>query len=323
MFLKKITLTNFKAYSSLVYSCNDNFNIIIGENNVGKSTLYDAMLLWKLAYTKLIQSNNKDFYKKTSYNSMNINFTQFLIFRLIDANDLFNNPKKPAYIELTIVDNDGNEYNLEIRLNTPEIKNSYVRFTNADKLEEFNRFSTYCKSSNIKLHDAIQIQLTKPITTVLKEEPFLNKAQIQKKTYLGFSLETLRNKILSTIDNRKFDYLESKLNDILGGHYKIKFKNSNRDDEEFINITIEKDNKEVDLLLVGSGVLHVLEIFSTLYICNKDNINTVSLLLLDEPDSHIHADIQAKLIDKLKLETNIQTFIITHNDRLIEKAEEG
>ena len=47
MYLKKITLTNFKTYKKLEYNCNNKFNIIIGENNIGKSTLYDALLLYE------------------------------------------------------------------------------------------------------------------------------------------------------------------------------------------------------------------------------------------------------------------------------------
>ena len=117
--------------------------------------------------------------------------------------------------------------------------------------------------------------------------------------------------------------LKTKLENILGAKYTIRFKNENREDNEFINMTIQKENeKEIDLLLVGSGVLHILEIFSTLK-TEQDNTKSVNLLLLDEPDSHIHADIQSKLIDELKSEENLQTFLITHNDRLMQKADDG
>ena len=322
MFLKKITLMNFKTYTKLEFNCNNKFNIIIGENNIGKSTLYDALLLWNLAYLKLIKKDKKGFYKKTSSNSMKINFSQFSVFRLINTDDLFKFANITAIIELTICD-DNNEYDLAIELNTPDIKNSYIRFTNVDKLAEFERFAIHCNSENIKLHEAVKIKLTKPISSLLKQEPFCNRAQIRNKTYLGFSQNVLRNKILTTIENRKFEYLEEKLEHILGEPYTLRFKNDNRDDSEFILMTIQKrNNKETDLLLVGSGILHILEIFSTI---KSEQMDTegVNLLLLDEPDSHIHADIQSRLIDELKLEENLQTFLITHNDRLINKAEEG
>jgi predicted ATP-dependent endonuclease of OLD family len=323
MYLKKITLTNFKIYERLEFHCNNKFNIIIGENNIGKSTLYDALILWDLAYLRLIKKDKKGFYKKTNYNSMNINFTKFSIFRLQNISDLFKDTHEPAKIELTIVDSEATEYNLEIELNKPDIENAYIRFTNGNKLDDFNNFAMYCKDNNIRLHDAINIRLTKPISALLKQEPFFNKAQIKNKTYLGFSHEVLRNKILLTAEDRKFEYLAKKLENILGTKNTIRFKNDNRDDNEFINMTIQKDNeRETDLLLVGSGILHILEIFSTIK-SEQDNLNSVNLLLLDEPDSHIHADVQSKLIDELKNEETIQTFLITHNDRLMKKADDG
>ena len=321
MILKTITLKNFKAYEELKFSCNKSFNIMVGANNIGKSTIFDALVLWNLAYAKLIKKDKKGFFKKTSYNNMKINFTQFSIFRLVNTSDLFNNSDEEAVIGLIIEDSDENEYNLEITLNKPDLENSYIRFTN--NYEEFKRFSTYCNSQKIKLPEAIKIKITKPISSLMKEEPFCNRAQIKNKTYLGFSNEVLRNKILTVIENKKFDYLQEKLKNILGKSYTLRYKNDNREDKEFIDMTIQEDSKkEVNLLLVGSGILHILEIFST--IKNQQSSNTgVQLLLLDEPDAHIHADIQVKLIDELKLEDNLQTFMITHNDRLIDKALSG
>ncbi len=319
MNLKKIILINFKTYDKLEFDCNSKFNIIIGENNIGKSTIYDALLLWNLAYLKLIKKNRTNFYSRKSQASLRINFTEFLIFRLVEIEDLFNDKSQSAIINLIIEDMD-RTYELSIELK--DIANSYITFNTAEN-SDFKEFSDCCDEKGIKLADAINIKLTKPISSLLRHEPFLNKAQIDKKTYLGFPQEALRNKILTTIEDRKFGYLQTKLENILGTKYIIRFKNNNREDDEFIDMTIQKENsKETDLLLVGSGVLHVLEIFSTLK-NEQSNEDSVNLLLLDEPDSHIHADIQSKLIDELKSEDYVQTFLITHNDRLMQKADDG
>lgn len=74
--------------------------------------------------------------------------------------------------------------------------------------------------------------------------------------------------------------------------------------------------------MMGSGFLQVVEIFSTIeYIeSNKDGI---CLILIDEPDSYIHSDLQSHLIDELKQHNDSQIFVITHNDRLINKTVEG
>src|SRR5690606_14856585 len=103
----------------------------------------------------------------------------------------------------------------------------------------------------------------------------------------------------------------------------IRFKNKSLQDEEYVRITIQiGDSKEVDISLVGSGILQVIDIFSTLEFINKRE-RCLNILLIDEPDSHIHSNLQSSLIDELRSDANNQHFVITHNDRLINKAEEG
>jgi hypothetical protein len=74
---------------------------------------------------------------------------------------------------------------------------------------------------------------------------------------------------------------------------------------------------------MGSGFLQIIEIFSTLqFIQNRENC--INLVLIDEPDSHIHSNLQVNMLNELQKEENIQSFVITHNDRLIDTIlEEG
>jgi len=39
MYISKIMLYNFKSFKSIEINCNENFNVIVGENNIGKSTI--------------------------------------------------------------------------------------------------------------------------------------------------------------------------------------------------------------------------------------------------------------------------------------------
>ncbi|MBI6584742.1 ATP-binding protein, partial [Pseudomonas synxantha] len=142
------------------------------------------------------------------------------------------------------------------------------------------------------------------------------------------SHDVLRNKILKTEDPHakvadKFRNLEERLERVFKTKYSIRFKNRNRIDDEYVKITTEcSSHKELEISMMGSGFLQVVEIFSTIeYIeSNKDGI---CLILIDEPDSHIHSDLQSHLIDELKQHNDSQIFVITHNDRLINKTVEG
>lgn len=322
MYIEKIIINNIKVYSELEINCNEAFNVIIGENNIGKTTIFDALLLWKMAYLSLIKADGKGFYKKTDWNSMNITFNKLLIFRIVNASDIFNNASNPAYITLVIRSGD-DLFNLEIEMEIPNIEDSYIRFKNQRTLDDFIRFAEYCKLNSLKLKEVVSINITKPISSISKYEEFYNKAKIEKCTYLGDSSQVLRNKILMTRENEKFDYLEDKLFNVLEKRYKIRFKNKNREDDEYIRLTIQEENGcELDISLVGSGLLHILEIFSSVYV-DDSNQNYLNLLLIDEPDSHMHSGIQSKLIDELKEDESRQIFIISHNDRFIDKTQLG
>ncbi|WP_227549298.1 AAA family ATPase [Acinetobacter baumannii] len=57
--ISEIFIKNFKGIKELRYYPHEDFNIIIGENNIGKSTIFEAIQLWEKCYTSFIQSNLK------------------------------------------------------------------------------------------------------------------------------------------------------------------------------------------------------------------------------------------------------------------------
>lgn len=59
--ITKITLSNFKAYDYLEFDIKDNFSLILYANNIGKTTLFEALLLWEVVYKKLIAKNDHHF----------------------------------------------------------------------------------------------------------------------------------------------------------------------------------------------------------------------------------------------------------------------
>jgi energy-coupling factor transporter ATP-binding protein EcfA2 len=86
-----------------------------------------------------------------------------------------------------------------------------------------------------------------------------------------------------------------------------------REKEEYINLYVTQNGKKIDVGLQGSGFLQVAEIFSSMAIMD----NALNVLLIDEPDSHISPRIQNKLLDCLKEISNVQVFVITHNDNFV------
>jgi AAA15 family ATPase/GTPase len=71
--IKNITIENFKTYKYLSFDVNSIFSIVVGENNIGKTTIFEALLLWETIYKKLISSNDKAFNKANSNYYLNFN----------------------------------------------------------------------------------------------------------------------------------------------------------------------------------------------------------------------------------------------------------
>ncbi len=322
MYIEKISIVNFKSIENLEFDCNKNFNVVIGQNSIGKTTIFEALNLWKYIYNKLITKCRKKFYKANSSRYMTFKELNFL--RISEDDELFHDKFKPIYITLLIAV-EGKKFSLKYKIEKPKLKNIYFRISNAESDEVFrehDNLASFIREKNSSLQDAVIIHQTHPISNIRIDEPFYNNAQINKKIVTGKPYEVLRNKILKTLaTTEKFSTLEAQLKKVFDRTFKIKFKNQNRQDDEFIRINIEEENhNERDIALFGSGFLQVLEVFSTLGY-SKKNSDNICLILIDEPDSHLHSDIQSKLVDQLREHDSSQIILITHNDRLMKKTE--
>lgn len=313
-----IKIENFKAFNAVEMPLNPNFNVIIGENNIGKSTLFEAIHLWMLGYNSLIQANGKNFYGRNT--PRYIPFDRLYFLRMTTIDDVFHTHRKTASITINILLEEI-IYSLKIKFEKPASMDFYLRVKYEG--QDFQLLSEKLREQGLNLFNSIFIYHTRPVFSTIKNEPFYNNAQLMKKISLGKSYDVIRNKILKGDPERKFTRLQERISRVFDNQVKIRFKNKNLQDEEYVRITIQiEDRKEIDISLVGSGILQVIDIFSTLEFINRRE-RCLNILLIDEPDSHIHSNLQSSLIDELRSDLNNQHFIITHNDRLINKAQEG
>lgn len=327
MRIKSIQLKDFKTYEKININCDLNFNVIIGPNNIGKSTIIEAILLWEECLKLFIQGrNNKKLYIGTQ--DRYLGFSSLYFLRISNDSDLFFSNKKSTSVCLNL-ENGNENYALKFNIGKPKsIKDSYFKVNYKDSCRDFEKLSDFLHRESLNYNNIFYTYQTKPISQIVKNEPFYNNGQILKKISLGKSHELIRNKILKskTRNNpsvtEKFKYLETKLKNILEANFQIKWKNNNLTDDEYVKISIKPPNtKEVDISLMGSGFLQILEIFSTLqFISNRQNC--LNVILIDEPDSHIHSNLQVNLLNELLKEENIQVFIITHNENLIDSVSE-
>lgn len=312
VYISKITLKDFKSYADTVtIEVNKRFNVIIGENNIGKSTIFEALLLWKKCYDETLTSNNKDFYSQSV--QLYISFDELYFLRITKDEDLFYGSKRTCEIAIEFKEDDGSAcYTLEFSLTKPYIENSYIRLSRKDA-SEFLRFKNSLENQNIKLVDFLFIQQTEPVAKVLAKEPYMYPGQIKKKIEKGKSHEVLRNKII-TCDS---ELLTQRMKNVLECEFEFKMPpRTEREKAEYINLLVVQNGKRLDVGLQGSGFLQVAEIFSSIAIMD----NALNILLIDEPDSHISPRIQNNLLKCIKEIAKVQVFVISHNDNFVSEV---
>lgn len=306
--IKNIEIKNYKGFDQLKITC-DEFNIIIGENNIGKSSIFEALLLWKQCYDCVTLSKQTGFYKDSSSKYLRYEDLEFL--RLTSDRDLFNQYTQGNKMITIIVELEYKSiiYNLGFEITCSENPgNVYFRINYVDGDE----FSKFANNFNGKVSDAIYIHKTQSISTIPAKEPYMNKAQVRRKIVRGKSYEVLRNKMISS--ENLLRKIENDLREVFKDKsINLKAKSSNSD--EYINLQVEIKGKSSELHLQGSGFLQIVEIFSSIEFFD----GALNIILLDEPDSHIHVQLLLSLINTLKEQSeNNQIFIISHNEKFVD-----
>jgi ABC-type uncharacterized transport system ATPase subunit len=89
--------------------------------------------------------------------------------------------------------------------------------------------------------------------------------------------------------------------------------------DDYINVTFAKGGARLPIDAVGTGVLQTIQILS--YV----NVYEPALLLLDEPDSHLHANNQralARLLVRLSTERDFQVLMTTHSRHFLDELKD-
>jgi len=340
MYISKLNIKNFKCYNDIEIKFDPHFNLIIGENNSGKSTIFDALRLWQLAFQKFLKdrtNNQQSSFYAAQFFSFTIDDIAFL--RISDfLNLLKNRSKKDFEISLTI-SNGLDEIILPI-IFSKTTKGQVLNFqlfkqTNLrpDASKQLSKLLNIPVGSDFK--EVFLFTYINPIFLLPNNEPLYSKGYILNKLReskaneiirnLLFSISPERKKIKKEPKDSKLVEIETDLKNIL--HLEdITFSKRLEDEDSFIKIFSKNEilNTEVEINQLGSGTINVLNILSVLAYGDYEKF-TLNALLLDEPDSHLHFNLQNRLykhLKKVSQDENKQIFIITHNSNLISQFED-
>lgn len=334
MYIKLLKIKNFKSIQSMEVYLDRQFSILTGINNSGKTTILEALALWSECFEKLLNVAQRSVtgkYRKGDYilgpmNNKYFNFDEINSVRCPDFDDLFRdrNLKQVVTIEATVV---SEEKGMELPIGFT-ISNStntrYVISLLGEKTFDYGKFNTIFSYLN---NGGVSAYFSSPVASIEQREDFVTDPILADGIRQRHSYQFIRNRIYKLYHSSVFKQFQDDLSFVLYGTAtaaRIVLSSQsdiNKDKRVVITYSIDHETVEKDLALLGSGTLQVIEILLDIY-HQTDEKRDLNLVLLDEPDSHVHRDIQERLIQTLsRTATTNQVVITTHNESLIRSAQ--
>jgi hypothetical protein len=234
--------------------------------------------------------------------------------------DIFHQRDRQSLIHLTACLAKDDNSQIEISFQIKSSGNNYViellHYGDYDH-KSFNRFFN-------NFPRPIDVVYSLPVSNLPVEEnfttnPFIREAVTERRSSTVFRNRLYR--ILKSGNQELINQFHDHLSFILFNNQKsIKLESETSIDNDrkvVIKLWIAGDKVPKDVSLLGSGTLQIIEILLNLMevlTSSKD----LRLILLDEPDSHIHRDIQLRLIGIIHhFSGDNQIFISTHNEAMI------
>ncbi len=317
MYIRSLKVEGFKSLEQVEIHFNPDLNVLTGVNNSGKTTVLEAIALWVECFRKLVRKNSDKRSRRTAYllgQEGRFSFSEFTSVRCPDYRDMFLNLNTDIPIKIDAAVTDGeNEMTIGFAIEHEGGGHYLVEFlpTSGYTLQTFNDFFT-------KLPNPFSVIYASPVATLPPREEFQTPPKVRAEVNARQSMRVLRNRLYQLRKDaaRYHDFVNSVAKVLCGDDQNVHFEMGG-DETEDVDLSVKVQigqelHKNISLL--GSGTLQIIEIMLSLY-ADKSDLN---LVLLDEPDSHIHRDIQRRLYRKLlEHSNNTQIFLTTHNESLI------
>jgi AAA domain, putative AbiEii toxin, Type IV TA system len=324
--ITRLTLRNFKSVGEQVYDFTG-FDLLVGRNNSGKSTVLQALGIWQFCVEEFHRS------KRAGSKGIQVvlpNFTALPVpeFSLLwkDKTDrywpLVDGKKKQEYILIGIrvewrrAAGETDSFGVALRYHSSQT----IYAIPSDGWEKFRD----CERQG----DLPKIAYVPPFSGLEPSEKWLDEAPIRQQVGKGQPGSVLRNLLLRVCpspsrgaDGRLVkgystpaDWKE--LAGIIKRWFSVEIHEPGYDSAKDVYITVEyrQNGKDYDIISGGSGFHQTLTLLAFLYGYQPTTI------LLDEPDAHLHVNLQREILDYFKrksAERGTQFLIATHAEELV------
>jgi predicted ATPase len=291
--IRRVVIEGFKRFDRIEFALPGHI-VLAGPNNTGKTTILQAIAAWSVALQRWKELN--DFQRHGgAYTRAPIARQAFSAVSLRSFDLLWRDRKYQGQLHITLVTDD---WSLRMNLSPSSTEQIYVR---PDSIEP-------CDLKPISLTPV----LIPPMTGLSTEEPVYTPAKLDQLLGQGRPGEMLRNLLLqANASETAWENLQDSIArlfgyglvapDGTGAHIRAEYCHS-------------QDGPKFDIASAGSGFQQVLMLLALL------NTRPGSVLLLDEPDAHLHVFLQDAIFGELRqvaAKTKSQLVVATHSEVII------
>jgi hypothetical protein len=309
-------LRNFKKIKEETFLFN-NFDLIVGANNSGKSTCLQALAIWQFCIDQFRVSKRKG---SRGTQVVLPNFTALPLpeFNLLwtDRTDrkasMAQGKRTQAYIYIEIdvywKDENGQEKNfcVAMRYQTPQSVYAIPKL-------EWEKFAALDEANELP-----RIVYVPPFSGLEPHEKWLDDGNIRQtigKAQPGSVLRNLLYRVtdvenLPVKDNKNWNEIVRRIKewfdvDLMVPKYEKKMSTE-------ILSEYKSNGKTYDIISGGSGFHQILTLLAFLY-----GYDSVTTILFDEPDAHLHVNLQRKVVNYFAKHAKKQFLIATHSEEFI------
>lgn len=321
--ITRLTLRNFKSVGEQVYDFT-RFDLLVGRNNSGKSTVLQAMAIWQFCVDEFHRS------KRTGTTGIQVvlpNFTALPVPEFIllwkdrtDRNyplDKETGKKKQEFILIEILlewqDSaaQSGAFGVELRYHSPQTMYAIPS----------GGWAAFRKCENTGTLPLIAY--VPPFSGLEPTEKFLDVSPMRQQVGKGQPGSVLRNLLLRVSSPSPRDNGNQlpqrvpspahwqELANIVERWFSVKISQPRYESTKDVYITVEysQNSRDYDIISGGSGFHQTLTLLAFLFGYQPTTI------LLDEPDAHLHVNLQREILDYFKRkgqELGTQFLIATH-----------
>jgi len=314
--ITKLTLKNFKSIGEQSYEFTD-FDLLVGRNNSGKSTILQALAIWQFCIDEFHRSSRRGGkgiqiilpnFTALPVPEFNLLWTDKLIRK--NADKANNKPQEYVLIgilvEWRLADGKRSQFGIDIRYHSPQT----IYAIPSQGWAAFRK---------IEADDGLpRVTYVPPFSGLEPEEKGMDQALLRYFVGKAQPGSVLRNLLVSVSTKSDWGELAGKVKE----WFNIDLVKPKYDPTADVNIKVEyrRGDRNYDIITGGSGFHQTLTLLAFLYGYHPTTI------LLDEPDAHLHVNLQREIVNFFKekaKQKGVQFLIATHAEEFINGVDES